>query len=253
MSAAVLGAAGVLWRREWVLFLRRPGRVAAALGQPLLLWLFLGSGLGPDLEFAGQDYRTYFFPGMLLLIVLFSTIFSTISVIEDRQRGFLRAVLASPAPRLGLVLGKCLGGASLALLQGMLVLLLAPLAGLSLSPAGFAVACGLLFLFALALSALGYALAWLSETTAGFHAAMSFLLLPLWLLSGAIFPAGKSPFWLAIVVSLNPLAYGLEGLRAALVPGRGLAGPAPWVVGLGFTALAGIVALTVSRRGADRR
>jgi ABC-2 type transport system permease protein len=250
---AIPGAAGVLWRREVLQFARRPGRVVAALGQPLLLWLLLGSGLGSAFRFAEQDYRSFFFPGMLFLIVLFSTVFSTISVIEDRQRGFLRAVLASPAPRAALLLGKCLGSASLATLQGALILFLAPLAGLSPAPAGVAAALAILFLYALALSALGWGIAWISETTAGFHAALNFLILPMWFLSGAVFPAAKSPVWLALLVSLNPLAYGMEGLRAALAPGRGLGGPAPWIVGLAFAAAAAAFGLAVSRRGADRR
>lgn len=256
MTGALLevgAATGILWRRDVLNFLRRPGRIAAALGQPVLLWVLLGSGLGSAFRFGDQGYLAFFFPGTIFLVVLFSTIFSTISVIEDRQRGFLRAVLASPVPRPALVLGKALGAATLAVAQGAAVLVLSPMVGLAPTAAGLASAVGLLFLYAVALSALGWSLAWLSTTTAGYHAAMNSLLLPMWLLSGAVFPAAKVPPWMALLLSVNPLTYGLAGLRAALSPVLGPVEPWPWVVGLAFAASTGLLALLVTRRAADRR
>ena len=240
-------ATTILWQRELMQFLRRPGRVIAALGQPVLLWLLLGSGLGSAFEFAGENYLVFFFPGMVFLIVLFSTIFSTIAVIEDRQRGFLRAVLASPSSRSAIVLGKLLGSSTLATVQGAVVLLLAPVAGIPLSVIGFATAVALLFLYAMALSALGLALAWRSESTAEYHAAMNFLLLPMWLLSGALFPATKSPFWLAALLSVNPLRYGVDGLRG-LLGGVSAGSGAAWIVGAVFFAVAFAICLVVARR-----
>lgn len=244
-------ATAVLWQREVLQFVRRPGRVIAALGQPVLLWILLGSGLGSAFEFGGENYLVFFFPGMVFLIVLFSTIFSTISVIEDRQRGFLRAVLASPSPRSAIVLGKLLGSSTLAVLQGLAVLLLAPLAGLAWTPVALGLSIALLFLYALALSALGLALAWRADSTAEYHAAMNFLLLPMWLLSGALFPAAKSPFWLAALLSVNPLRYGVDGLRSLLgaTPGGGLA--AAWIVGAAFLAVSFAACLVSARRRSE--
>lgn len=247
-------AAAVLWQREILHFVRRPGRVIAALGQPVLLWLLLGSGLGSAFEFAGENYLVFFFPGMVFLIVLFSTIFSTISVIEDRQRGFLRAVLASPSSRSAIVVGKLLGSSTIAVGQGVAVLLLAPWAGLTWTPATLLLSIALLFLYALALSGLGLALAWRSESTAEYHAAMNFLLLPMWLLSGALFPAAKSPFWLAVLLSVNPLRYGVDGLRSLLsgVPsGAAGAGPAAWIVGAAFLAVSFGICLAAARRRSE--
>src|SRR5438132_6513827 len=128
-------ASGTLWQREIVRFYRQTSRVVGALGPPILFWFLIGSGLGNSFHIAGFDtggssYLQYFFPGTVALIVLFTAIFSTISVIEDRHEGFLQSVLVAPLSRSGLVLGKILGGTTLAILQAVVFLLMAPLAGL---------------------------------------------------------------------------------------------------------------------------
>lgn len=216
--------AATLWQREIVRFVRQPSRVIGALGTPLLFWILIGSGLGssfrPADSVAGTDahYLQYFFPGTLLLIVMFTSIFSSFSLIEDRKEGFLQAVLVSPASRGSIVLGKILGGATLALLQGLIFTCLAPLAGIAIHAAtGFMVA-GAVFLIALSLTGLGFALAWPMESIQGFHGIMNLLLMPMWLLSGALFPASGASPWIQLIMDANPLTYSLDLIRYALTP-----------------------------------
>ncbi len=221
-----------LWHREIVRFYRQPGRVFGAIGQPLIFWVLFGAGLGASFRpsAAGQElsYMEYFFPGTLALILLFTAIFASISIIEDRNEGFLQAVLVAPVGRSVIVLGKVLGGTSLAVLQSCLFLLLGPLIGISFSLTSILATVGVLWLVGFGLTALGFAIAWGTESVQGFHAFMSVLLLPMWLLSGAFFPASGVPAWLGFVMAANPLTYGVEALRQALYISSGTAS------GLGF-------------------
>jgi ABC-2 type transport system permease protein len=218
-----------LARRELVRFFRQRTRVVGALGQPFIFWILFGAGLGgtfraPAWAPAGMSYQEYFLPGVAVLIVLFTAIFSTISIIEDRREGFLQAVLVAPLPRASLVLGKVAGGTLLAVIQAALFLLLGPalwLVGLSphmsfsLSVVDVAAIAGFLVLQGFALTSLGYVMAWPLDSTQGYHALMSVLLMPMWLLSGAFFPVPDSG-WLAWVMRINPLTYGVVGLQRIL-------------------------------------
>jgi ABC-2 type transport system permease protein len=197
-----------LAERELVRFFRQRNRVFGALGQPIIFWLLFSEGLrGNQLDYA------HFFPGTLVMILLFTAIFATISIIEDRNEGFLQSVLVSPAPRWAMVLGKVLGGAAIAMIQGLIFLALGAVTlRFASSPLDIALAIGLMGLIAVALTALGFTIAWRMESTHGFHAIMSVFLLPMWLLSGAFFPAGGSGV-LAWIIRLNPLTYGVAGLR----------------------------------------
>jgi len=206
-----------LWRRELLHFTRHRSRVLGALGTPLVFWLLIGSGIGTSFRHgaapARMSYLEYFFPGTVLLIVLFTSIFCMMSVIEDRHQGFLLSVLVAPLPRFTLVLGKILGGATLAAAQGLLFVLLAPAAGLELAPAQFALIGAVLFLVALALTGLGFAVAWKLDSVQGFHAVVNLFLIPMWLLSGALFPSSGAAGWVQWSMKLNPLTYGLAALR----------------------------------------
>jgi ABC-2 type transport system permease protein len=212
-----------LWQREVLRFLRQRGRVVSSVLQPALFWLLLGTGLKasfqpPGLP-GGTSYLEYFYPGILTMVILFTAIFSTISVVEDRREGFLQGVLVAPVPRSCIVLGQCLGGTSLALFEGLLFLLLAPFSGIRLTPAGAGAAFGAMALLGLEMTGLGLIIAWRMESTQGFHAIMNLILMPLWLLSGSFFPAEGAPAWLEWVIRLNPVTYGVAALRRCLYLG----------------------------------
>ncbi|MEO5364137.1 MAG: ABC transporter permease [Magnetococcus sp. DMHC-8] len=202
--------------RELVRFFRQPHRVVGSLAQPLLLWLFLGSGFSASFRppgLAGVSYLEYFFPGILLMLVLFAGIFSTITLIEDRNQGLLQGVLVAPVPRMAIVLGKVGGAMAVALTQVLLLLVAIPFLGLSLGWAeGILLLLGLLTA-ALGFTALGFLIAWHMESTAGFHAIMSVFLMPLWLLSGALFPMEQTPGWLQWLMQINPVTHALRLLR----------------------------------------
>jgi ABC-2 type transport system permease protein len=242
-------AALTLWRRELVRFYRQPNRIVGAIGSPLLFWLLLGSGLRGSFRTAeGQGYMEYFFPGVVLLTVLFTSIFSTISIIEDRREGFLQAVLVAPIGRAQIVLGKVLGGASVALLQGLILLALSPALGIAPAPAAAALAVLSLALSSFALTCLGFAIAWRMDSTQGFHAVMNLFLIPMWLLSGAAFPLSGVPSWLEWVMRANPMTYAVSALRLLLYGSE--TGPAllPMAVTAGFAAALFAAAVWVARR-----
>jgi ABC-2 type transport system permease protein len=215
----MLLAAGTLWTREIVRFYRQPSRIVGALGSPLLFWVLLGSGLGRSFRAEGAPqggYLEYFYPGTLALIVLFTAIFSTISIIEDRQEGFLQGVLVAPVPRAAIVLGKILGSATLALMQTVLFLLLAPLTYDGLGIAMIGRLLGIASLIAFGLSGLGFLMAWRLNSTQGFHAIMNLFLVPMWMLSGALFPASGATGWIQWLMWINPLTYGVSAIRSTI-------------------------------------
>ncbi len=219
MSVFLLSA-GTLWKREIVRFLRQRSRIIGTLGQPILFWLLLGLGFGESFRPSGTGasggYLEYFYPGILVMVVLFTAIFATIAVVEDRKERFLQAVLVAPVPRAAIVLGQALGATTLALLQGFILLAAAPFAGVPLMAASAAAAGGVMFLIGFSLTSLGLAFAWRMESTQGFHSIMNLVLLPLWILSGAVFPVASAHPWLGWVMKINPLAYGVAWLRRAL-------------------------------------
>ena len=225
-------AALTLVERELTRFFRQPNRIAGAIGQPLIFWALFGaafrSSFRPPAGAGAGSYAQFFLPGIAVLIVLFTSIFAMISIIEDRREGFLQGVLVSPTPRWKMVLGKVLGSTVLAVLQATLFLMVAPLAGVAVTPRVVLGAVGVLGLIAFALSALGFCIAWRMDSTQGFHAIMSVFLMPMWLLSGSFFPAEGLDSWLAWLVRLNPLSYGVAALRETL--GMGGSGPS-----LGFS------------------
>jgi ABC-2 type transport system permease protein len=209
-----------LWRREMVRFFRQPNRVASSVISPLILWLMLGFGVGGSftLNVGGEevDYLAYLLPGMLTMIILFTSIFSTITVIEDRREGFLQSVLAAPVPRLSIVLGKLLGGASVATIHGGVLLLLWPLVAGEFDITTMLLGFAMIVLLSMCLTAMGLCIAWPMDSTAGFHAVMMVFLMPMWMLSGAVFPLEGAPAAVAVLMWLNPLTYGHSALAGAL-------------------------------------
>ena len=212
-----------LWWREVIRFYRQRSRVVGVIASPLVFWLVIGSGFGTSFrsgEAAGQQhYLDYFYPGALIMIVLFTSIFTMMSVIEDRKEGFLLSVLAAPVPRSAIVLGKVLGGTTLSAIQGLIFLVFAPLVGVHISLLQFLLVVLVVFLVSFALTALGFAIAWPMDSTQAFHAIINLFLIPLWLLSGALFPLAGASGWLRVLMRLNPLTYGVEALRTLLYPG----------------------------------
>ncbi len=262
MTRALLAIRALVWR-EIARFLRERNRVFGALVQPVLFWGFFSAGLGasfrPPSGGGSGGYAEYFFPGTVVLILLFTAIFSTISLIEDRREGFLQGILVAPIPRASLVLGKVLGGTVLALGQGLLVFLGAPLVGLRLSARALGAAVPLLFVVAFALTALSFCIAWRMDSTQGFHAIMTVFLMPLWLLSGAFFPAAGAPGWLRALIACNPLTYGVAAFRRTLYPqgGPALQGIPALALSVGvsllFAAVSFAGALVLARRPAAGR
>jgi daunorubicin resistance ABC transporter membrane protein len=211
----------VLARRDLVRFFRQPSRLVGALGQPIIFWLVIGGGLSGTFRLPGADvsYLAYFFPGVVLMVVLFAAIFTTASVIEDRHRGFLQSVQAGPGSRAALVVGKALGSASVALTQAGLFLFLAPAAGFPYGAVDWPLLAAALALSAVALAALGFAVAWGLDHVQGYHAIQMTVLVPLWVVSGAMFPLPAGHPGLAAAMRLNPLAHAVSAVRRALAGG----------------------------------
>ncbi|MGI5827653.1 MAG: ABC transporter permease [Patescibacteria group bacterium] len=214
-----MSAVYILWLRQLKRFFRRRARIIGSIGQPLLYLVALGFGLNPVFRDAGRgDYLQFLTPGIIAMTIIFTAIFSGIEIIWDRQFGFLKETLVSPVPRYQIMIGRSLGGASIATLQGIIVLVLATVIGFRpLSFSGVMLALLVMFLTALAFTSLGTAIASQLEDMQGFQLIMNFLVMPLFFLSGAIFPLTGLPAFMAILVRIDPLTYGVDGLRAALI------------------------------------
>src|SRR5881628_4134964 len=217
----ILLPAFTLWLREVVRFYRQRSRVVGVIASPILFWVAIGSGFGTSFRSGtngNQNYLEYFYPGALIMIVLFTSIFTMMSVIEDRKEGFLLSVLVAPVPRSAIVLGKVLGGTTLSAVQGLVFLAFAPLLGVHLGFGDFLLIVLTVFLVSFALTALGFAIAWPMDSTQAFHAIINLFLIPLWLLSGALFPIAGASMWIRLLIRINPLTYGVEALRDLLYP-----------------------------------
>lgn len=198
-----------LWRRDLIRFWRERTRVLGFLGTPLIFWLIVGSGFG-DMGF--------YYPGTLTLTVMFSAIFSMMSLIEDRREGFLLSMLVSPAPRASMVLGKVLGSSTLAWLQSVVLLVFLPLAGYPVSLHLLAQLAAVLFLIAFTFTSLGFLFAWKMDSTQGFHAIMNLVLFPLWMVSGSLFSMQQAHGWMQWLMRVNPLTYSVAAIRRLLEP-----------------------------------
>jgi ABC-2 type transport system permease protein len=214
---------GVLWKRDLLHFLRQPARIAGFIGSPLIFWVVIGSGFNRSFSYSpdhpGISYLEFYFPGTIVLTMLFTAIFASISIIEDRHSGFLQGVLVAPVPRLSVASGKILGAATLAFIQALLLLLMVPLLGIGMTLEGIGATILSLFVLGVGLAGLGFLIAWRMDTTQGFHAVMNLVLVPLWLLSGALFPIDGAAPWIGTIIRLNPLYYGMSAFRQALYLG----------------------------------
>jgi ABC-2 type transport system permease protein len=209
----------ILWLRELKRYSRSRAQIVASLGQPLLYLLALGFGLGPVFQKAGQgSYLQFVAPGVIGMSVLFSSIFSGIGLLWDRQFGFLKETLVAPVPRMQIMVGRTLGGATVAMLQGCLVLVVCLLAGFRpthLSTLPLAVL--FMALICVVFAALGTAIGSTLQNMQGFQLIMNFLVMPIFFLSGALFPLNNLPSALAVITSIDPLTYGIDGLRGAFL------------------------------------
>ncbi len=229
----------ILWLRQIKRYMRSHSRIIGSLGEPMLFLLALGYGFGPTFQKAGQgNYLEFLTPGVIAMTILFTSIFSGIEIVWDRQLGFLKETLVAPASRLNIMIGRTLGEATVATTQGIIVLLISIVAGfrpvnLMLLP----VALLIMVLTALLFTALGTAIASLLEDMQGFQMIMNFMVMPLFFLSGALFPLQDLPDIILLIAKINPLAYGVDGLRGAFI------GQALFGFGIDFLVLFGVSVL----------
>lgn len=240
MTALVMtapsGYPGLIWltRREFMRVARQPTRIAASIGTPLLLWVFFGSGFAGASQGEGMGYGAYLLPGMASLTVMFSSIFAAMSLIDDRHAGFLQSVLVSPLPRWALVGSKILGGSVLATAQGAMLLLAGPLVGIDAGIGGYLLAIVALGAISIGICGFGLAMAWMVDSTQGFHGIMNLVLMPMWGLSGAFFAVDEASKWLSWLILIDPLTWPTMAMRGALYETD--VGMWPWVGTFAFAA-----------------
>lgn len=207
----------ILWLRQIKRYFRSKSRMIGSVGQPLLFLLALGFGFGPVFQKAGGgNYIQFLAPGIMSMSILFTSLFSGIEIIWDRQFGFLKETLVAPVSRLEIMIGRTLGGATIGVLQGIIILLISLLVGFKPALSLLPLAVIFMILISLLFTALGTVIASFMEDMHGFQLIMNFLVMPLFFLSGALFPLQGLPKVFSIIASINPLAYGVDGLRGTL-------------------------------------
>jgi ABC-2 type transport system permease protein len=226
VSGGFLGAIYIVWWRDLLRYWRDRARVGASLAQPLLYLVIFGTGLASSLGggFAagtGISYTQFIFPGVISMSVLFTSIFGAMSIVWDREFGFMRELLVAPIDRSAIAIGKTLGGATQAMIQGLILLVLAPFVGVVLDVPTVLEVIGLVFVLAFGLSALGVALASAMKSMQGFQVVMNFLMMPMFFLSGALFPLVGLPGWMTVLTRLNPASYGIDPIRRVLLGASG--------------------------------
>ncbi len=223
-----MNAVYVLWIRQLKRYVRARARIIGSLGQPLLFLVALGFGFGPIFQRAGQgNYIQFLAPGVIGMTILFGAVFNGIELIWDRQFGFLKETLVAPVPRFGIMLGRTFGGASVALLQGAIVVLICYIAGFRTPTlASWPYAFLYMALISMMFTAFGTAIASVLSDFQAFQLVMNFLIMPMFFLSGALFPLNNVPTFLKVIASINPFAYGVDGMRVALIGGASQFGAA---------------------------
>jgi ABC-2 type transport system permease protein len=235
--AATLRAIYIIWYRDVIRYSRDRLRLVASLAQPLLFLIVFGTGLSSSLRGLGGagssagvagssfNYVQFIYPGIIGMAVLFTSIFSSMSIVWDREFGFLKEVLVAPIDRSAIAIGKALGGSTQAMLQGVILLVLAPIVGVKLTLLAVVEIVPLCFVLAFGLTTLGVALAAGMKSIQGFQAVMNFLMMPMFFLSGALFPLNNLPAWMTILTRLDPAAYGIDALRRVILGASGVSGP----------------------------
>ena len=214
-----MGAIYILWLRELKRYVRSRVQIVVSLGQPCLYLLVLGFGLGPVFQKAGLgSYLQFMAPGVIGMTVLFSSVFSGIAMLWDRQFGFLKETLVAPVSRIQIMIGRTLGGATVAIIQGSLILVICLIAGFR-PHQWIAIPFAFLFvvMIAVVFAALGTAIGSVIKDMQGFQLVMNFLVMPLFFLSGALFPLANLPVVMSMITKADPLSYGVDGLRGALI------------------------------------
>jgi ABC-2 type transport system permease protein len=250
-----LRAMAMVWRRDLIRLRRMPTRIITGLAQPLLFLFVLGAGLESAIGAqgaAGVDYQQYLFPGILAMSVLTSALFSSMAIVWDREFGFMREMLVAPVSRWALVLGKALGGGSVAVVQGLVLVVTAPLVGVDFTVRSFFEMVLFMLLLAFALTAFGIVIASRMQRMESFQMVMALVLQPMLFLSGAIFPLEDLPDWLGVITRLNPATYGVDAIRRVVLPDAVPLTIGDWVVPLWADALItlvfGVVMLVLSVR-----
>lgn len=215
-----------IWLREMIRYVRSKSRIVSSLAMPIIWLVLLGNALGGMMKDTsalpgGMSYVQFIAPGIIGMTILFTSVFAGVSIIFDREFGFLKEILVAPVSRFSIVMGKALGGTTTAMIQGMIMFVLALLLGVSFTSEfgigfGFIIAVVFMFLIGLSFVSLGIAIASKIESMEGFQMIMSFLVMPMFFLSGALYPLDSLPGWLKILTYIDPLTYGIDGLRAAI-------------------------------------
>ena len=231
VRGANLRAVYIIWKRDLIRYARDRMRLIAFISQPVLYLIIFGTGLSAALRGSGGgfgggtslQYQQFIYPGIVGMAVLFTAIFGAMSIVWDREFGFLKEVLVAPINRSSVAIGKALGGATQAMIQGLVLLVLAPFVGVGLTPLAIIEFVPLLFLFAFGLSAMGVAMAARMRSMQGFQVVTNFLMMPMFFLAGALFPLGGNlPGWLIVLTRINPASYGMDALRRVVLHGSGV-------------------------------
>jgi len=205
-----------IWYRDLMRFLRDRARIIASLAQPLLFLFIFGQGLSPAISSLGGgnlNFTQFMFPGILAMTVLFTSIFSAVSIVWDREFGFLKEVMVAPVSRVAVAIGKIAGGSTIAIFQGLIIMILVPVLGIPLTFVQLVVLVGIMFLLAIVMSSLGILIAARQKTMEGFQMIMQFMVLPMFFLSGAFFPLNGVPIWMTWLSRFDPVTYGVDPLR----------------------------------------
>lgn len=242
--------------REFKRFFRQRGRMLVTISRPLL-WLFIvGAGFSQmvNITSAGISYKQFLLPGIIGMTILFSSVFSTMSVVWDREFGFLREMLVAPISRTTIVIGKLLSGTTLSVFQGMVLLVISPLLGMNMTIAGFLAMIIMIALLSLAITALGLFIASFLTSLEGFNVIMNFIVLPMFFLSGALYPMNKLPQVLQYVTFINPLSYGVDAFKHILFEAHGALGAElPLLVDIGLLSAFSVIMIALAAYSFERK